>query len=299
MKTLLGVAVAFLCLAVSVQAADVDTLAKQLKDKDSDMRRQAAKELASAGADAKPALPMLIAALKDSDLYVRRFSAQAIGAIGPDAKSALPALEKIIKDSKEKREVQEAAVTAVGHLGTGGVELLSKVVKDPKYDPLLRRAAAGGLGSMGPDAKDAVPALTDVLKGVAPKGKKMDKDGDVRLEAAAALGEIATSSDKEVIEAMKAINAEKGAKKNKTLFDTINGAVKKIEGRQVTGPFFLMPTCGEANPRPQRRGFCFVIGTIVPSMDAIPYLPRLTARLMDSLLRLPAEVRDASGQLPA
>ncbi len=232
MKTLLGVAAAFLCLTVSVQAADVDGLVKQLKDKDPDLRRKAAKELADAGADAKPAVDVLVAALKDNDLFVRRFSAQALGAIGTDAKSAMPALQKVVKDAREKKEVQEAAVLAIGKMGKGALDFLGAVVKDPDYDILLRRRAAESLGNMGADAKDAVPALMDALKGVAPKGKKMDKDGDIRLEAADALGNIATADDKDVVDALKSINGEKGAKKNKTLFDTINGAVKKIEARK-------------------------------------------------------------------
>ena len=105
-------------------------------------------------------------------------------------------------------------------------------MKTPEYDIELRRLAAEGLGTIGADAKDAIPALTDAVKGIAPKGKKMDKDGDIRLEAAAALGEIAMPSDKDALEALKSINADKGAKKNKTLFDTVNGAVKKIEARK-------------------------------------------------------------------
>jgi HEAT repeat protein len=232
MKTLLGVATTFLCLTLSVQAADVDGLVKQLQDKDSDVRRKAARQLADAGLEAKPAVPMLVAALKDSDLFVRRFSAQALGAIGEDARSALPALEKVIKDGKEKKEVQEAAVLAVSKMGSGSVELLAKIVKDLDYDIALRRRAAEGLGAIGPDAKDALPVLTDTVKGVVPKGKKMDNTNDIRLEVADALGNIALAGDKDVLDALKSLNADKGAKRNKPLFDTINAAVKKIEARK-------------------------------------------------------------------
>jgi HEAT repeat protein len=232
MKTLLGAAAAFLCLTVCVRAADVDGLIKQLQDKDSDVRRRAARQLADAGPDAKAAVPVLIAALKDSDLFVRRFSAQALGAIGPDAQSAVPALEKIIKDANEKKEVQEAAVVALGKMGPGSVERLSKIVKDLDNDITLRRRAAEGLGVIGPDAKDALPVLTDTIKGVVPKGKKMDNTNDIRLETADALGNIASAADKDVLEALKSLNAAKDAKRNKPLFDAINAAVKKIEARK-------------------------------------------------------------------
>jgi HEAT repeat protein len=219
-------------MVAAVHSADIDDLVKQLKDKEADVRRKAAKELADAGADAKPAVPVLVAALKDNDLFVRRFSAQALGAIGEDAQSALPALEKIVKDPNEKKEVQEAAIVAVGKMGKGSVKLLGAFVKDTNYEAALRRRAAEALGALGTDARDALPALTEALKGVVPKGKKLDKDTDIRLEAADALGNIAGPDDKEVLSALKAINAEKGAKKNKTLFDTISTAVKKIEARK-------------------------------------------------------------------
>jgi HEAT repeat protein len=234
MRRLLGVAVVFLCLTAAVRAdVDVDELVKQLKDNDVDVRRKAAKDLADAGAEAKPAMPALTSALvKDTDLFVRRFAAQALGSMGKDAKSAIPTLEKVIKNPKEKMEVQEAAVTAVGKIGAGGVPLLGAIVSNPDYDISVRRMAADGLGGMGADAKDAVPALIDAVKGVAPKGKKMDKDNDIRLEAAAALGEIATPKDKDALEALKTMNADKGAKKNKPLFDAVNAAVKKIEARK-------------------------------------------------------------------
>jgi HEAT repeat protein len=233
MKRLLGVAVVFLCLTSAVRAdVDVDELVKQLKDKDVDVRRKAAKDLADAGAEAKPAVAALTSALmKDNDLFVRRFAAQALGSVGNDAKDAIPSLEKVIKNPKERKEVQEAAVTAVSKIGKGGVTLLGAVVADTDFDITVRRMAAEGLGSMGADAKDALPALVDAVKGVVPKGKKADNTNDIRLEAASALGEIATPKDKDALEALKKMNADKGAKKNKPLFDAVNAAVKKIEAR--------------------------------------------------------------------
>src|SRR5438445_4084491 len=62
-----------LFLAASAHAADVDALVKKLSNRDSDVRRAAAKELAEMGTEAKPALPALLKALKDDDKFVRRF----------------------------------------------------------------------------------------------------------------------------------------------------------------------------------------------------------------------------------
>src|SRR4051812_20969880 len=124
MRKAFGVVVALLVLGLSADAADVDDLIKKLKDKDSDVRRQAAKDLSDVGADAKPALSLLIRSLKDSDVYVRRFSAQAIGNIGADARSALPQMRAVLLDTRESKDVQEAVAAALGKMGNAGVDTL-------------------------------------------------------------------------------------------------------------------------------------------------------------------------------
>src|SRR5260370_15369957 len=134
MKRVFGFAATFLCLSVSVQAADVGKLTQELRDKDSDNRRAAAQALAEMGAEAKPAVGALTAALKDTDLFVRRFAALALGEIGADAKDAVPGLSALLKDTKEKKEVQEAAALALGKIGPAGVNALIAAVKDHDKD---------------------------------------------------------------------------------------------------------------------------------------------------------------------
>ena len=60
MKTLCRVLGVLLCAGATARAADIDALVKQLKDKDSDARRKAVKELGEAGKDAQPAAPRLL-----------------------------------------------------------------------------------------------------------------------------------------------------------------------------------------------------------------------------------------------
>ena len=88
----IGVLTACICFAAYAEGADVTDLVAKLKDKDSDLRRAAAKDLSELGAEAKSATPGLTRALRDKDLFVRRYSAEALGNIGPDAKTAIPAL---------------------------------------------------------------------------------------------------------------------------------------------------------------------------------------------------------------
>jgi HEAT repeat protein len=227
MRALLGVAGVVLCVAASARAADVEGLVKQLKGGDPDARRAAAKALAEAGADAKPAVPALKQALKDKDLFVRRFAAQALGAIGPDAASAAPALGAAVNDPRQ--EVQEAAVTALGKIGAPAVATLGAVVKDPNAAPALRRRAADALGVIGPDARSAVPALVAALQ--PGKGKRMDKDSDIRVEVATALGQIAGPGDKKAVDALNAIATNK-KERNRTLKTAAGEALGKIKSRQ-------------------------------------------------------------------
>jgi HEAT repeat protein len=230
MKSLSGLMAVFLCVASAARAADVDELIKQLKDKDTDTRRAAAKALGDSGTNAKPAVNALAAALKDSDLFVRRFSAQALGEIGPDAKDAAPGLGAILKDGKEKKEVQEAAATALGKIGKAGVSALSGGVKNVDLDPLARKAAIASLGEIGPDAKDGLAALIESLQLKPDKNRKGPPPPDVRVEAVTALGKIATAEDKEVIEALETLVNDKGARGNVKKLAT--DALKAIKERK-------------------------------------------------------------------
>src|SRR5205814_298804 len=92
---------------------------KQLKDKDTDTRRKAVKDLGEAGKDAQSAAPALVAAPKDNDLFVRRFAAQALGDLEADPKVAAKPLADVRKTPKGKEEGQTAALDALNALGGG------------------------------------------------------------------------------------------------------------------------------------------------------------------------------------
>ena len=230
MKRLCGVLVALFCVATAAQAADVPGLIKQLKDSDPDLRRQAAKALGEAGKEAAPAVPALLQALKDKDLFVRRFAALALGDIGADPKTVVPALSAVINDNREKKDVQDAAVTALGKLGATSVGPLTATAKDPTKNPQVRRKAVEALGLLGADAKSALPTLLEILN---PKGKRGNnvQDVDVRIEAANALGTLATKDDKAVVEALGAIVNDKKFP-NRNIKQAAAAALKKIKGKK-------------------------------------------------------------------
>jgi HEAT repeat protein len=223
-KRLLGI-VCLLGCATSTWGADVATLRKQLINRDNEVRRKAARDLADLGKDAKPAMKDLMARLtRDKDLYVRRYSAQALGAIGPDAKPAIPALRKALND--EKKQVAEAAVVALGKIGPASVAALTAAVKDTRMEAAVRKKAADALGDMGPDARSAVPALTSLLAPTKRKGKRGDPE-DIRLEVVNALGKLATASDTATISALEKLTGKK--QRDRALRRAANASLRKIK----------------------------------------------------------------------
>jgi HEAT repeat protein len=230
MKCLLGICGIVLC-ATLAHGADVNELIKQLKEGDNDTRRAAAKALAEGGPESKEAVPALIKALKDQDAFVRRFSAQALGEIGPDARTASSALAMALNDPR--KEVQSAAARALGKLGPAGVEALIALVKDERKDSSARRQAIDALSQGGKDAHAAVPVLTELVKEkpvVKGKNKKNpNAPEDLRVDAANALGTIATPDDKETVEALQSL-ADKKSKASGNLKRAANMALRKIRG---------------------------------------------------------------------
>lgn len=210
-----------LCLTATVHATDVTTLVKNLKAKDTDVRRQAAKELADMGktrnldADEaralKAAVPALLVAMKDNDVFVRRFATQALGQFGTDDSHTLPALIAALKDDKQ---VVEAAATALGKMGAPAVKPLADMVKDKNKDVLARKKGLTSLAEIGPAARDAVPVLVALLK-----------DMPVRLEAALALGAIGPDA-RAAVEPLKAIVASR--ERDRTFKQACNTALTKI-----------------------------------------------------------------------
>jgi HEAT repeat protein len=224
---LAGVLTLVILMVTSAMGADVNDLVAKLKNKDSDVRRSAAKDLAGLGEEAKPAVPALTKALSDKDLFVRRFAAEALGAIGPDAKSAVPALALAMNDGR--KEMQLAAVDALGKIGPASIKPLTNVVKDTGKDGVVRRKAAQGLAKIGLQARGAVPTLATVLKTrVKGKGKGKANEDDIRADVAITLGAIATPEDTVAIEALKSVI--EGKQRNRELKKAATDALRKITG---------------------------------------------------------------------
>jgi HEAT repeat protein len=216
MKQVAALVCAFL-VAAAADAADVTDLVKQLRSRDEEQRRTAAKSLGEMGTDAKPAVPALAAALKDDDLFVRRFAAQALGEIGIEAKSAVPALKTALGDAK--KEVAAAAAGSLARLGPDGVKVLSDVLKNDKLDVAQRRQAVLGLGKAGADVKPVLPQLADALQ-----------NRDLRTDAVAAVGELGPNAkDDKIIKGLQDILGDNRTPRE--FRPVVQAALRRVQGK--------------------------------------------------------------------
>jgi HEAT repeat protein len=197
--------------------AIVPLLRDLLKDKDPEIRRNAARTLGTVGSwDVEETIRHLGAALRDEETPVRAAAIQSLAAISwgksglaaPDVVSDLrkalndpnvrgDALKALCRFDPHSRETITAAVRALGDEDTNvrydaGLHLhhmdpepgivvpaLVTVLGDRRAD--VRAAAANALWRLRRKAREAVPALSKALT---------DQDEAVRYQAAGALGEI-------------------------------------------------------------------------------------------------------------
>jgi HEAT repeat protein len=223
MNTLLILGAAMLLLpgnAAGASAQDKEKVA-QLIDEVKSGDPKAAHALGQMGVKAKDAIPTLIAALDtkpEPGESLPDNAALALSKIGP---VAVPALIDVLK-SKRKRTWPHAA-TALKQLGIfakDAVPALTEVVKQTE-DRLTLSLAIDALGAVGPDAKSAVPQLLDVLRSDKAEAKQS------RTHAVVALGKIGPAA----VDAMPVLEKLRGTA-SPTLRVHIDDAVALIGGKK-------------------------------------------------------------------
>jgi HEAT repeat protein len=177
---------------------------------------RAAEALGRFGADARDAIPELVALLGRQEADLRESAAGALGSIGPPAKAAVPALTRLLEDQDLRIRARAAvALWRITARSGPAVPVLAKVLNAPELrqvngpQPLpavpmevapgvpaiverftstatmpeesLPALVAHALGEMGPAAKPAADALREVAR---------DPDERIRTAAAAALKKI-------------------------------------------------------------------------------------------------------------
>ncbi len=179
------------CLPLSTHAAtDINALITALaSDNDADVEK-AIEEISHLGPKGAPAIPGLLKLLRNPNPHIRAHAAIALGQMRKAAIPAVMALAKMVTD--QDPDVRHAALDALAEIEPGKrlvVPLLLKALKD-KDSVVVKRAvhalanrgkdivpamiqalkddrtefyALLVLHEIGPDAKDAVPAIRDVL----------------------------------------------------------------------------------------------------------------------------------------
>jgi HEAT repeat protein len=143
-----------------------------------DVRESARSSFSEIGANARPAVPLLLEALKTDDEDARATLAEALGEIGPAAPEALPALVRLLDD--KRWWVQSNVIDALERFGELAVGPLSEALQSDS--PEVRATAASALGNLGDKALGVLPQLVPLLK---------DKSAEVRRQVTYALGQIA------------------------------------------------------------------------------------------------------------
>jgi HEAT repeat protein len=142
-----------------------------LKDKDGDIRRKAAENLAflasldpQTKADvAAAASQALTDALKDKRGDVRAAVAWTLGEIGPEAKTAVSALIVALKHDQDAR-VTRAVIIALGRIGPNAKEATPALVEIVSNGGANEQDTWEALGQIGPEAGEAVPELIKIFE---------------------------------------------------------------------------------------------------------------------------------------
>ena len=104
-------------IAPATNDAAIKALSHSLSDPDPQVRTLAAVALRNTGPQAAPAVPQLISTLNDPVAYVRASSADALGAIGPAAKDAIKPLASSLAIEGEQTFVLRSVSYALGNIG--------------------------------------------------------------------------------------------------------------------------------------------------------------------------------------
>lgn len=192
---------------------DIPQLLKLLSSKNEADRLEAAERIQGFGQAALGALDGLIRSTDDSNDFVRLAALEAIGGLRADGRKGLPEIRQRLQKAKSdyervlaarallristdasdvalalpvlaqglQSEDDQVAVEAANTLRELGGPAVATLVAALEGTPRVRRLAVDALGQIGASAKDAVPAITNLLS---------INDPETTAAAATALGHI-------------------------------------------------------------------------------------------------------------
>jgi hypothetical protein len=147
-------------------------------------RRQALERLAQRGPRARSALPVFLKALEDEDLVIRREALLGLPNLRPEPAAGVAAVTPLLNDPHAVNQVLAAeALAKFGETQTA-VAYLTVFLKGESSI-----WAAAALGRIGPEARRAVPLLTEMLE-----SRQSPQAGYAACRALAAIGRDAASA---------------------------------------------------------------------------------------------------------
>jgi HEAT repeat protein len=221
--------------SIQVKAAIPD-LRQGLKDEDKQVQSTAIKVLGRIGSLSIAVISNLIPQLtkilqdKEEDQNFRLCAAEALGRIGLAEEFVVRDLIKVFENQDNDREVRFVAAWALGKIYSDVKQVfddLQDVVSSlitglTDTDKLIRLGTAWALGKIGFAAKDAVPALINVLV-------NRNEDFYVRCCATWALGRIGSSAKPALRILITVIGQEDGCLRRSGLFSGLDFDVEKVE----------------------------------------------------------------------
>ena len=141
------------------------------------------------------AVAQLVASLRSDQPQLRHAALRGLADLQPTPEAALPAMSKALQDND--KSVASAALFAVASFGDPAIPALTDALKRKE----LRPAAARILGQMGSRAKEAAPALVEIVR--------TDQNGPSRSEALMALAATDADPKKVVPAAIEALRSQR------------------------------------------------------------------------------------------
>ena len=168
------------------------SLIASLKEGQTSLLWNVARELALMGSDAKEAIPALSALLTHEDPNSRLWAKFALTKITGETTENLPFfLEALRENKKYYPGMVSTAIAGFGAEAVAALPLLIELLGDAEADN--RWSSAWAIGAMGDAAKDAVPALIEALR---------DPDEKTRWYSAYALSEMSADTIRPALDAL-------------------------------------------------------------------------------------------------
>ncbi len=148
--------------SINPQARELlPALLRGMKDESAGVRSTAAGLLGSQGSLDKAVVPALVAALEDPNGEVRRTSLQSLGSLKAIKPALVPKLAPLVQD--EDGQVRQLVFQNLREMGPGAKEAVPALVEALKVKA-TQEQALWCLYDIGLDARDAIPALKDLLR---------------------------------------------------------------------------------------------------------------------------------------